>query len=74
MAGMVVGKGIHNHILVQAEIQQAGLQQNHLKMEGQKTQVFQIQTQGVRTQNQVSQTQTQVFQIQTQKVFSCLLE
>lgn len=54
-------------ILEQAKIQQAGRQQNHLKMEAQRIQVFQIQILGGQIQNQVGQTQIQ-------KVFSCLLE
>lgn len=70
MAGMA-DKGIHSHILAQAEIQQAGLQQNHLKME---VQVFQSQSLGGQIQNQVSQIQNQVGQTRIQKVFSCLLE
>ncbi len=73
MAGMA-DKGIHSHILAQAEIQQAGRQQNHLKMEVQRIQVFQSQTLGGQIQNQVSQIQNQVGQTQIQKVFSCLLE
>lgn len=64
MAGMA-DKDIQ--ILEQAKIQQAGRQQNHLKMEAQRIQVFQIQILGGQIQNQVGQTQIQ-------KVFSCLLE
>ncbi len=71
MAGMA-DKDIQ--ILEQAKIQQAGRQQNHLKMEVQRIQVFQSQSLGGQIRNQVSQSQNQVGQTQIQKVFSCLLE
>lgn len=64
MAGMA-DKDIQ--ILEQAKIQQADRQQNHLKMEVQRIQVFQSQSLGGQIQNQVGQTRIQ-------KVFSCLLE
>lgn len=60
-------------ILEQAKIQQAGRQQNHLKMEVQRIQVFQSRSLGGQIRNQVSQIQNQVGQTQIQKVFSCLL-
>lgn len=67
MAGMVVDKDNHSHILEQEATQLEALQQNHLKMAVQKIQVS-------HSQNQGAQTQTQVFQNQIQKVFSSHLE
>lgn len=58
MAGMAVDKDNHIHILEQEATQLEALQQNHLKMAVQKTQVSHSQTQDV----------------QTQKVFSSHLE
>lgn len=57
-------------ILEQAKIQQADRQQNHLKMEVRRIQVFQIP--GGQIRNRVFQ--ILVGQTQIQKVFSCLLE
>lgn len=76
MAGMAADKGIHihSHILAQVEIQQAGLQQNHLKMEVQRIQGVQSRIQVSQSRTLVSQTQSQGVQIQNQKVFSCLLQ
>lgn len=70
MAGMVVDKDNHSHILEQEATQLKALQQNHLKMAVQKIQVSHSQNQGAQTQ--VFQNQIQGVQIQ--KVFSSHLE
>lgn len=64
MADTAVDKGTHIHILAQAETQQADLQQNHLKMEVRRIQVY---------HNRIQVSQTQSPGVQNQKVFSCLL-